>query len=491
MSTDMKKPVVAEEFESELNSWVDHEKKAVDLQNTVGQLLYDKSVELVLFRNHLVDRSVSELLKMHKNSQNFTNRPVSIYDTADLAKEMLDLDLAPSKIDIGKLANEWLKEEENFETRSEFLIHKLEAMIGVEKRQLAPKDVVLYGFGRIGRIAARELIKQAGKGQQLRLRAIVVRNDDEAALEKRAALLRNDSVHGSFYGTVEVDTKERTMNINGQIVHMINANNPDEIDYTEYGISDALILDNTGVFNNREALSRHLKSKGVSKVILTAPGKEIPNIVYGVNHKGDLDIEKENIFSAASCTTNAIVPPLKVIEDNLGVVKGHIETVHAYTNDQNLLDNMHKKTRRGRSAAINMVITETGAGKAVTKVIPSLQDKLTANAVRVPTPNGSLAIMNLTVEKETSAKEIDNLMRKAALEGELVNQIYFSTDPELVSSDIIGNTCCSVYDSPATIVSNDKKNIVLYVWYDNEFGYTKQVIRLAKYVAKVRRLIYY
>ncbi|MEX2379243.1 MAG: glyceraldehyde-3-phosphate dehydrogenase, partial [Vicingaceae bacterium] len=458
---------------------------------TLGQLLYGKSVELVLFRNHLVDRSVSELLKMHKNAQNFTNRPVSIYDTADLAKELLDLDLAPSKIDIGKLANEWLIEEESFASRSEFLIHKLEAMIGVEKRQLAPKDVVLYGFGRIGRIAARELIKQAGKGQQLRLRAIVVRNDDEVALEKRAALLRNDSVHGAFQGTVEVDTKERTMNINGQIVHMINANNPDEIDYTEYGISDALIIDNTGVFNNREALSRHLKSKGASKVILTAPGKEVPNIVYGVNHKGDLDIEKEDIFSAASCTTNAIVPPLKVIEDNLGVVKGHIETVHAYTNDQNLLDNMHKKTRRGRSAAINMVITETGAGKAVTKVIPSLQDKLTANAVRVPTPNGSLAIMNLTVEKETSAEEIDNLIRKAALEGELVNQIYFSTDPELVSSDIIGNTCCAVYDSPATIVSNDKKNIVLYVWYDNEFGYTKQVIRLAKYVAKVRRLIYY
>lgn len=487
----MKKPVVAEEFESELNSWVDQEKKAVDLQNTLGQLLYGKSVELVLFRNHLVDRSVSELLKMHKNAQNFTNRPVSIYDTADLAKEILELDLAPSKIDIGKLANEWLIEEESYASKSEFLIQKLEAMIGVEKRQLAPKDVVLYGFGRIGRIAARELIKQAGKGQQLRLRAIVTRNDDEVALEKRAALLRNDSVHGSFYGTVEVDTKERTMNINGQIVHMINANNPDEIDYTEYGINDALIIDNTGVFNNREALSRHLKSKGVSKVILTAPGKEIPNIVYGVNHKGDLDIEKENIFSAASCTTNAIVPPLKVIEDNLGVVKGHIETVHAYTNDQNLLDNMHKKTRRGRSAAINMVITETGAGKAVTKVIPSLQDKLTANAVRVPTPNGSLAIMNLTVNKETSVEEIDNLMRKAALEGELVNQIYFSTDPELVSSDIIGNTCCSVYDSPATIVSNDKKNIVLYVWYDNEFGYTKQVIRLAKYVAKVRRLIYY
>ncbi len=281
------------------------------------------------------------------------------------------------------------------------------------------------------------------------------------------------------------------MNINGQIVQLINAQQPDEIDYTQYGIKDALVIDNTGVFKDKTALGRHLKSKGVSKVILTAPGKEIPNIVYGVNHKSDVSLENDNIISAASCTTNAIVPVLKVINDNLEVEKGHIETVHAYTNDQNLLDNMHSKTRRGRSAAVNMVITETGAGKAVTKVIPSLSNKLTANAVRVPTPNGSLAIMNLTVGKETSIDDVNSLMRSAALDGELVNQIYFSTDGETVSSDIIGNTCCSVYDSPATIVSTDNKNIVLYVWYDNEFGYTKQVIRLAKYFAQVRRLIYY
>ena len=153
---------------------------------------------------------------------------------------------------------------------------------------------------------------------------------------------------------------------------------------------------------------------------------------------------------------------------------------------------MHKKPRRGRSAAINMVITSTGAGKAVTKVIPDLKDKLTANAVRVPTPNGSLAIMNLTLNSDVSSvEEINEVVKAAALEGNLVNQIYYSVDDELVSNDIIGNTCCSVYDAPATIVAPDHKNVVLYTWYDNEFGYTKQVIRLAKYIAKVRRLIYY
>jgi glyceraldehyde 3-phosphate dehydrogenase len=156
-----------------------------------------------------------------------------------------------------------------------------------------------------------------------------------------------------------------------------------------------------------------------------------------------------------------------------------------------LLDNMHKKPRRGRAAAVNMVITSTGAGNAVTKVIPELQDKLTANAVRVPTPNGSLAILSLELSKETSVDEINNTIKNAALNGDLVNQIYYSIDPELVSSDIIGNTCCSVYDSSATIISKNGKNIVLYTWYDNEFGYTKQVIRLAKYISKVRRAIYY
>jgi glyceraldehyde 3-phosphate dehydrogenase len=278
--------------------------------------------------------------------------------------------------------------------------------------------------------------------------------------------------------------------INGQIVQMIDASNPEDIDYTAYGINNALIIDNTGVFENREALSRHLKSKGVSKVLLTAPGKEIPNVVYGIN-QGELDLENENIFSAASCTTNAISPILKVINDKFGVVRGHIETVHAYTNDQNLLDNMHKKPRRGRSAAINMVITSTGAGSAVTKVIPDLKDKLTANAVRVPTPNGSLAILSLNLRKGTNVAEVNAAIKDAALNGELVNQIYYSFDPELVSSDIIGNTCCSVYDSHATIVSNDGQNVILYAWYDNEFGYTKQVVRLAKYISKVRRAIYY
>ena len=477
-------------YEAGLKEYVDRERAAVELNNCVGQLMFGKGVELVFFRNHLLDISTSEMLNLFNYAEQVVKKPIDIYTSVKIAKDLLEMDLAPSKLDIGRLTHEYLTASPKPASTKDFLGTTLKSFIGQDKHQFEPRDVVLYGFGRIGRIAARELVKQAGKGQQLRLRAIVTRTLSDAEIVKRAALLRNDSVHGAFKGTVTEDLKNKALWINGQMVQLIAANKPEEIDYTAYGIKDALIIDNTGVFTKRADLERHLQAKGASKVILTAPGKEIPNIVYGINQK-DIDLEKDMIVSAASCTTNAICPILKVMEDNVGIEKGHIETVHAYTNDQNLLDNYHPKPRRGRSAAINMVITSTGAGSAVTKAIPSLKDKLTANAVRVPTPNGSLAIMNLTLNKKVTLEEVNEMVRHAALNGELVNQIHYQIDPELVSSDIIGDTCCSVFDSNATIVSPDGKNVVLYAWYDNEFGYTKQVIRLAKHVAKVRRLIYY
>jgi glyceraldehyde 3-phosphate dehydrogenase len=475
-------------YEKELNQHVQRERAAVKLSSHVGELLYDKGIELVLFRNHLTDITISEILNLHEYAKNVVKKSIDIQTTAGLAEELLKMDLAPAKLDIGKLASEY--EAEGATSKADFLASKLAGFTTTTSGSVEPRDVVLYGFGRIGRLAARELIKQAGKGQQLRLRAIVTRGASDKDIVKRAALLRSDSVHGAFKGTVVEDLENKALIINGHTVKMIDASNPEDVDYTIHGIQNALVIDNTGVFTNREALERHMKSNGVSRVLLTAPGKEIPNVVYGIN-QGTLDIENEKIYSAASCTTNAISPILKVINDSYGIVKGHIETVHAYTNDQNLLDNMHKSSRRGRSAAINMVITSTGAGAAVTKVIPDLKDKLTANAVRVPTPNGSLAILSLELKNGTTIEDVNNQVRKASLEGDLVNQIFYSYDPELVSSDIIGNTCCSVYDSHATIVSPDGKNVVLYTWYDNEFGYTKQVIRLAKHITKVRRLIYY
>lgn len=478
-------------YETELNEWILDEKSAIELIHIVGSLWFDHSIELLIFRNQLVDKSASEILQLHNYAQNFVGKMITVQDSLLLAKEIASLEIAPSRIDLGRLATEWLNEKAAYANSAEFIYDKLTEFIGKDKRVLSPKDVVLYGFGRIGRLAARELIVQAGKGEQLRLRAIVTRSNSDEDIIKRAALLRTDSVHGNFPGTIIEDLENKALIINGHTVKMIAANDPSDIDYSSFGISNALLIDNTGVSRDREGLSKHLKSTGIAKVLLTAPGKgDIPNIVHGVN-QNTADVEKENIFSAASCTTNAIVPVLKVIEKNLGIVGGHIETIHSFTNDQNLLDNYHKKYRRGRAASLNMVITETGAGKAVAKVIPTLDGKLTSNAVRVPTPNVSLAILNLAVETETSRDDVNSVLRNAALKGELVEQIQYSISNELVSSDLVGNSCASIVDSPATIVSNDKKSIVLYVWYDNEYGYTKQVIRLAKHLADVIRLTYY
>jgi glyceraldehyde 3-phosphate dehydrogenase len=476
-------------YQKEVSFQVDRRRAGVELIKIISDLWYDKSIEMVLFKNQLLDQNVSEIINLHQYAGEFVGKPISLFDSVEIARVILSLDLPPSKLDIGKLTYEYRLEDEKYPDARYFVIDKLKEAKYTEEIQ--PKDVVLYGFGRIGRLLARELMSKTGKGNQLRLRAIVTRDkNDASSLEKRASLLRYDSIHGDFQGSVVADTENNALIINGTTVHIITANGPEEIDYTSYEIDDALIIDNTGAFTTEEALSRHLTSKGAAKVLLTAPGKGVPNIVHGVNHN-EYNPDEVNIFSAASCTTNAITPILKAVEDTLGVVKGHLETIHAYTNDQNLVDNMHKKYRRGRAAALNMVITETGAGSAVAKALPSLAGKLTSNAIRVPVPNGSLVVLNLEVNKQTSIAEINAIMKKYALEGELVEQIKYSLNNELVSSDIVGTSAPSIYDSNATIVSADGKNIVLYIWYDNEYGYSHQVIRLAKYIAKVRRFTYY
>ena len=478
-----------ETYESELAFQADRRRATVEFIKIISDLWYDKSIELVLFRNQLIDRNVSDILNLHEYAGEFVQKPISVFDTVEIAQAIKMIDIPPAKLDIGKLTYEYHLEESKYSNAMDFIANRLKN--GKEKAAIKPKDVVLYGFGRIGRLVARELMTKTGKGSQLRLRAIVIRGKSDAViLEKRAALLRNDSVHGDFSGTVSVDVKNNALIINGTTVRVINANQPEDIDYTTYGINDALIIDNTGVFRDKEALTRLKNSKGASKVLLTAPGKGIPNIVYGVNHLEN-NPDEIDIFSAASCTTNAITPVLKAVDDTFGVKSGHLETIHAYTNDQNLVDNFHSKYRRGRAAALNMVITETGAGRAVSKALPTFEGKLTSNAIRVPVPNGSLAILNLELDKKCSVDSMNATLKKYALEGDLVEQIKYELSDELVSSDIVGSSAPSIYDSKATIVRKDGKNAILYVWYDNEYGYSHQVIRLAKHIAKVKRYTYY
>jgi glyceraldehyde 3-phosphate dehydrogenase len=347
--------------------------------------------------------------------------------------------------------------------------------------------VVLYGFGRIGRLMARLLIEKSGGGDVLRLRAVVVRKSSDDDLVKRAALLRRDSIHGAFNGTIRVDEERQSFIANGNEVRLIYADSPDRVDYTAHGIDDAIVIDNTGKWRDEAGLSLHLKAKGVSRVILTAPGKgSLPNIVFGVNH--DQLRPDHRIVTAASCTTNAIAPALKIMHQQFGIVSGHVETVHAYTNDQNLIDNFHKKNRRGRSAALNMVLTETGAASAVAQVLPELTGKLTGNAIRVPVPDVSMAILHLALSRATTVEEVNEFMRWASLHSPLSRQIDYTASPEVVSSDFIGSRAACIHDAQATIVNGN--SAILYLWYDNEFGYACQVHRVLEQMAGVHYAVY-
>ncbi|MFK8057397.1 MAG: glyceraldehyde-3-phosphate dehydrogenase [Saprospiraceae bacterium] len=477
----------------ELARWREQEKTALDLLQVVGELRFDRGIDLTLFRHQIYDTRPSEMLRAHEVGQAYTKRPIDIDLTLSIAYAVAQIkDLGACKVDIGRLATEWLAEAEAFENLDAFVSDRLTGFSTTEENTQDDEDsgcdVVLYGFGRIGRAVTRLLVEQTGRGNQLRLRAIVLRAklaDRHEELTKRIALLTTDSIHGEFAGMAQVSPDGEGFIINGNHIPVIFANKPEDLDYTDFGIRDALLIDNTGVWRDRAGLERHLRP-GIKSVLLTAPGDEVPNIVVGINHD-NYNWENVRLASAASCTTNAVAPLIQVLNEKLGIERAHIETIHAFTSDQNLLDNFHKKPRRGRAAPLNMVVTSTGAAKAVTKVMPSLEGKLTGNAVRVPVPNGSLAILQITTSRPVNKDEVNEIVRQASLNGPLCEQIMYSASQEYVSSNIVGETSTSVFDAPSTKVSSDGFGLSVYAWYDNEFGYSCQVMRLAKRMAGVHR----
>ena len=470
--------------------WKEREALAEGMIPVVGSLAREKSVKCYIYGKSLVNRSVLEIMKDHRYVRQVEANELSEFETFPILTELSKLDLGPAHIDVGRLAvNYYDKGAGQGLSIEEYVRRELADDIGSKDKPLEqPQDVVLYGFGRIGRLMARILIDKTDGGDTLRLRAIVVRKGKAPSdLVKRASLLRRDSIHGAFDGTIRVDEERQSFVANGNEVKVIYADAPDTIDYTEYGIDNAIVVDNTGVWRDEAGLSLHLKSKGVSKVILTAPGKgDLKNVVHGINH--EIIDPSDKIISAASCTTNAIAPPLKAMDDEYGISAGHVETVHAFTNDQNLIDNYHKASRRGRAAPLNMVITETGAAKAVGKVLPQLVGRLTGNAIRVPTPNVSMAILNLTLNRETTAEEVNEFMRTRALHSSLRKQIDFSNSPEVVSTDFVGSRHACIFDAQATIVNGNQA--VLYLWYDNEFGYSCQVHRILEQMAGIHYAVY-
>ena len=465
-----------------LGEWIDREALAEAMIPLIGQLYRNNNVVTSIFGRGLINRSVIAILKAHRFARHRLSGEdeLSVHDSYTILKTMSEMNLGAASVDLGKLVAKF--KTVGGTDLATFVREELNSLANKRGEKREGTDVVLYGFGRIGRLLARILIEKTGGGDGLRLRAIVVRKGADNDLAKRASLLRRDSVHGPFDGTIVIDEENSTITANGNLIQVIYSNDPASVDYTQYGIKNALLVDNTGKWRDAEGLGQHLKCPGVDRVILTAPGKgALKNIVHGINHSEITADDK--IVSAASCTTNAIVPVLKAVYDKFGIVHGHVETVHSYTNDQNLIDNFHKGSRRGRSAALNMVITETGAATAAAKALPVLKGKLTGNAIRVPTPNVSMAILNLALEKPTTREEINEYLRQMAMHSELQKQIDFVQSQEVVSTDFVGSRHAGVVDAEATICNDNR--VVLYVWYDNEFGYSCQVVRVMEEMAGV------
>ena len=458
--------------------WKNREEIAERMITLIGQLYREKNIVVSVYGRSLINRSVIQILKTHRRTR-MVDVELSVVNTFPILEALMKVEnIGSAEVDIGKLAVEYQNQGGDVDA---FVANAVASIQGNATSE-QPKDVVLYGFGRIGRILARLIISQSGLGRGLSLKAIVVRKSSDGDLAKRASLLRRDSIHGTFDGTISVDEENEAIIANGNFIKVIYASNPSEVDYTAYGIENALLIDNTGKWRDAEGLSQHLKCAGIARVVLTAPSKgEMKNVVYGVNNTDILDEDK--IISAASCTTNAITPVLKVLDDKYKVLNGHVETVHSFTNDQNLIDNYHKADRRGRAATLNMVITETGAAKAVAKALPGLKGKLTGNSVRVPTPNVSLAILNLNLEKEVDREEVNEYIRQISINSSLQGQIGYTNSTEVVSSDFIGSRTAGVFDAQATITSGTR--LTAYVWYDNEVGYSCQVLRIAEQMCGV------
>lgn len=443
------------------NTWLQALSQVESMIPLLGKLGREHSVKVQLAGQTLMADSVTALM------ETFDKHPeVDLVQVYQVLKQALESDVKQGVIELESLLAE----------------ADIASVLSAKVNNDETTPVVLYGFGRIGRLLARRMCALGHTTPGMNLAAIVVRKACDNDLAKRASLLKYDSVHGTYDGVVKVDEANQRLIINGAPVQVIYASDPAKVDYQAYGINNALLVDNTGRWRDCDGLSMHLNRPGIERVVLTAPGKAMKNIVFGVND-GDVTAN-DRIVSAASCTTNAITPILSVLEEKFGIESGHVETVHAYTNDQNLIDNIHKGDRRGRAAGMNMVMTETGAAKAVSKAIPSLEGKLSGSAIRVPVINVSIAVLSLNLKEATSVEVINQLLQNASNSAELAGQIGFSAEPDAVSSDFIGSEQAGIVDSLSTKVRGNQA--ILYVWYDNEYGYSCQVVRLMEKLAQTK-----
>ena len=326
--------------------------------------------------------------------------------------------------------------------------------------------VGINGFGRIGRLAFRAMVNDP------EIEVVVV--NDLGDIPTMAHLLKYDSVHGRAFDVVEVT--EDGFVADGHAVKVLSEREPSNLPWGELGVE--VVIESTGIFKTGELASKHIEA-GARKVVITCPAKgEDITVVMGVND-ADYDAEKHNIVSNASCTTNCLAPVAKVLLEKFGIKRGYMNTIHAYTNDQKILDLPHKDLRRARAAAMSMIPTTTGAARAVSLVLPELAGKLDGFATRVPTPDGSMVDLTVELEREVTVEEINAAMKEAA-EGELAGILAYTEDP-IVSIDIVDDPHSSIFDAGLTMVMGGKSNLVKVVsWYDNEWGYSNRVKDLVK-----------
>ena len=328
--------------------------------------------------------------------------------------------------------------------------------------------VAINGFGRIGRLALRKLMEQTDKFE-------VVAINDLTDAKMLAHLFKYDTAQGRFNGEIEV--KEGAFVVNGQEIKVTAERNPENLPWAELGVD--IVLECTGFFTSQEKAEAHIKA-GAKKVVISAPATgDVKTIVYNVNNE-ILD-GTETVISGASCTTNCLAPMAKALNDKFGIEKGLMTTIHAYTNDQQLLDKTHKDLRRARAAAESMIPTTTGAAKAVAKVLPQLEGKLNGFSVRVPTPTVSLVDLVCTLKKGATIEEVNSALKEAS-EGELKGILGYCDLP-LVSIDFRGDSRSSIIDALSTMAIGDKMFKVVS-WYDNEWGYSTRTVDLVKYVAE-------
>ena len=328
--------------------------------------------------------------------------------------------------------------------------------------------IAINGFGRIGRLAFRKVFEENDME--------VVAINDLTDSKMLSHLLKYDSAQKKF--DADISYNEENIIVNGKKIKIYKEEDPVNLPWKELDVD--IVLECTGVFRTKEKASKHIEA-GAKKVLISAPSDgDVETIVYNVNHK-DISLD-ENIYSAASCTTNALAPVAKILNDNYGIKIGYMNTVHAYTNDQNLLDLPHKKgdLRRARAAANNIVPSDTGAAKAIGKVIPELDGKLDGGATRVPVISGSLVELTCVLNKDVTKEDINNLFKNNS------NETIEYNDEEIVSSDIIGITCGSLFDATLTKVIKTESDSIVKVaaWYDNEMGYTSQMIRTCKFLGE-------